>query len=111
MKVIRRMVGTVEVFVPQDALVEDGVDDLFSAIKESIDDPNPRIVLDMNDVGYADSVSLESLVTIADELGERSQPFKLVGLTPTCREILSLTGLMDRFQYFDSVEAAVRSFL
>ena len=111
MKIIRRTVGTVDVCTPQEALVDDNAAQFIETLKTYLNGPNARVVVAMNDVGYMDSTALEGLARIADELAERSQQLKLAEAAPTCREILSLTGLSSRFQFFDSVDAAVRSFL
>lgn len=111
MKVERRTVGTAEVCAPQEALVDDGALEFTKILKACINGPNPRVVIDMNEVGYMDSAALEGLIETANELSERSQQLKLAGVTPTCREILEITGLSSRFQFFQSVDAAVRSFL
>ena len=96
MKIIRRTVGTVDVCTPQEALVDDNAAQFIETLKTYLNGP---------------SAALEGLARIADELAERSQQLKLAEAAPTCREILSLTGLSSRFQFFDSVDAAVRSFL
>ena len=111
MKVARRTVGTVEVCAPQEALVDDGAAEFTLALKSYVNGPNPRLVVAMNDVGYMDSTALEGLLEVADELGDRSQQLKLAAVTATCREILQATGLSGRFEFFESVDAAVRSFL
>lgn len=111
MKIERQTVGTVEVCAPQDALVDDGAEEFAGELKAFLGRPNPRVVISMKSVGYMDSIALEGLVSAADELSERSQQLKLAGVTPTCREILELTGLAGRFQFFKDVDAAVRSFL
>jgi len=111
MKIVRRTVGTVEVLAPQDALVDEGAVEFNELLTTFLNSPNPRVVVAMNDVGYMDSTALEKLVSATETLTERGQQLKLATVTPTCREILSLTGLNERFQYFESVDAAVRSFL
>lgn len=111
MKVVRRTVGTVEVCAPQEALVDEGAAEFTLTLKSYVNSPNTRLVVAMNDVGYMDSTALEGLVEVADELGDRSQQLKLAAVTATCREILQVTGLSGRFQFFENVDAAVRSFL
>ena len=111
MKVERRRVGTVDVCAPLDALVDEGAVEFGDALTTCLKGVNPRVVVDMSEVGYMDSVALEVLLDAADELAERSAQFKLAGVTPTCREIVELTGLSDRFQFFEDVDAAVRSYL
>ncbi len=111
MKIDRRTVGTVEVCAPQDALADDGAEAFSQALLSYVNGTNPRVVVAMDEVGFMDSVALEGLVTAGNELNARSQQLKLAGVTATCREILELTGLSDRFQFFEDVDAAVRSFL
>ncbi len=42
---------------------------------------------------------------------DRGGRLKLVAVSPTCREILELTGLSGRFQFFEEPNDAARSFL
>ena len=111
MKIERRRVGTVDVCAPLDALVDDGTVEFGHVLKSCLTGVNPRVVVDMAEVGYMDSAALEVLLDAADELAKRSADFKLAGVTPTCREIVELTGLSDRFQFFEDVDTAVRSYL
>ncbi len=111
MKIERRSVGTVEVCTPMDALVEDGSRKFSESITECLHGSNPRVVVDMGEVGYMDSVALEGLLSIAEGLAHRGAQLKMASMTPTCREILELTGLSEQFQFFEDVNAAVRSFL
>jgi len=111
MKIVRRTVGTVEVCAPQEALVDEGAAEFNELLRTYLGGANPRVVLAMNEVGYMDSTALEGLVSVADGLSESGNQLKLASVTPTCREILSLVGVSDRFQYFEGVDAAVRSFL
>ncbi len=111
MKIEHRTVGTVEVCSPMDALVDEAATQFSEVLKGCVGGSNPRIVVDMSEVGYMDSAALEGVLTIADDLGERGAQLKLAAVTPTCREILELTGLSGRFQFFEDVNAAVRSFL
>ncbi len=111
MKISRQTVGTVDVLAPSEALLDDAAEQFLGAVRTAISSRNPRVVVDMKDVGYLDSIALEGFVQVADELRSRSAQLKVSGVTPTCREILELTGLGDRFQFFESVDGAVRSFL
>ncbi len=111
MKIERRTVGTVDVCAPQDALVDEASEEFKQVLQGCLRGANPRMVVDMNEVVYVDSAALEALAGVADELGERGVQLKLAGVTPTCREILELTGLSGRYQFFEDVDAAVRSYL
>ena len=111
MKTEIRTVGTVEVCTPMDALADEAAAQFCDAMRTCVGGANPRVVVDMTEVGYMDSAALEGMLDIADELGERGAQIKIAAITPTCREIMALTGLSGRFQFFEDVNAAVRSFL
>jgi len=70
-----------------------------------------RFVIDATEMTFVDSFGLETLVEITDEVGAGGQQLKLCGISDTLREIMSLTGLTSKFQQFEDVQSAVRSFL
>jgi anti-sigma B factor antagonist len=70
-----------------------------------------RFILDVSRMSFVDSFGLETLVDITDELGASGQSLKLCGTSDTLREILAITGLTPKFQQFEDVQTAVRSFL
>lgn len=70
-----------------------------------------RFVIDASDMTFVDSNGLEALVDITVEVSAGGQQLKLCGISDTLREIMNLTGLMSRFQQFEDVQSAVRSFL
>ncbi|MEK6674341.1 MAG: STAS domain-containing protein [Planctomycetota bacterium] len=111
MKIEQRQVGTVDVFAPVGALVEDDAQDFCRRLRQRMQLPNIRIVLSFEEVPYVDSVALEGLLQAAADMGERGSELKLAGVTPTCREILELTGLSNHFRLFGGLQDAVRSFL
>ena len=111
MRIEQQRVGSVDILMPVGALVdEDGeqfVDTLLTRLRIS----NPRLVLAMQEVPYMDSAALALLVLSSDRLVDRAASLKLAAVTSTCREILELTGLSDRFQFFNAMEDGVRSYL
>jgi anti-anti-sigma factor len=111
MKIDHQTVGTVEVCMPMGALVDDDAQRLREHLLTRAEGSNPRFVVGMADVPCLDSAGLEGLLTVADTLQARGIRLKLVGVTPAGREIFEITGLASHFQFFESVEDAVRSFL
>lgn len=106
-----QLIGTVEVCTPSDAIADEGTEAFAKVLSSILSKPNARLVIAMNHVGYMDSAALEAMLDAAEEFNDRSLTLKLAGLTPTCREILELTGLSGRFQFFKDVDAGIRSFL
>jgi anti-anti-sigma factor len=111
MKIERQEIGTVEILSPQDVLAEAEVEEFRAILERRLAGANPRVAISLQAVPYMDSAALNVLVTAAEELAGRGTRLKLVSVSPTCREILELTGLAERFQFFDNPQDAVRSFL
>ncbi len=111
MRIDQQQVGTVEVMTPFGTLVEDDATTFAQKLQRRLSTSNSRVVLDLHEVPYVDSAALEALADAADSMEERSTRLRLVGVTPTVREVLELTGLSRQVQFFEQVEDAVRSFL
>ncbi|MFH0982688.1 MAG: STAS domain-containing protein [Planctomycetota bacterium] len=111
MKIDHQTLGTVDVYVPIGALVDEDAERARDHLLAQAEGLSPRFVVGMEEVPYMDSAALEGLLSVADTLQSRGVRLKLVGVNATCREIFEITGLANHFQYFESVEDAVRSFL
>lgn len=110
MKISESKVGTVDVMRIGGPLVDDDAEAFISLVKRKLDTPNPRIVLDMEQVAYLDSRGIEGLVETADELEQRGARLRLAAVSSTCREVLDLTGHAHRADFFEDAQTAVRSF-
>ncbi len=111
MKIEQQQVGTVDVFAPVGALVDQDAETFSKLLLDRVAEPNPRVVVSLSDVPYMDSIALEGLLDATDELADRAVSLKLVRVSSTCREIFELTGVSGRFSFFADVQDAVRSFL
>ena len=103
--------GAVVVLRPIGALTVADADDLKDQMFGLRTKSLGRIVLDVSAIPFVDSRGLEVLVEVARELTRTGQTLKLAGLTEVLDEVLKLTGLNSLFEYFEDVNAAVRSFL
>lgn len=111
MKIERQQVGTVDVLTPIGALVDEDAEEFSRILLEHLSSANPRVVVALQEVPYMDSVAIEGLLNTADELSYRATGLKLVHVSPTCREILELTGHSEKFRFFSEVQDAVKSYL
>lgn len=111
MKIEQQQVGTVDVFAPVGPLVDQDGEAFAKLLLQRVQSSNPRVVVSMQGVPYMDSVAVEALLDATDGLADRATCLKIVEMTSTCREILELTGVAERFQFFEDVQDAVRSFL
>lgn len=111
MKIGRQKIGTVEVLSPVGPLTDEDAKQFGKTLRERVTVPNPRLVVVLKEVPVLDSVALESLLDASDQLAPLATSLKLAEVTPTCREILELTGLSGRFRIFNETQDAVRSFI
>lgn len=111
MKVDVEKHGTVNVVVPRDALTEAAVGDVQQVLESEVRQTRVRLVLDLTHVPFVDSAGIEFLLTVAGNASAGAMRPRLAGVNETVREALFLTGTLPRFYLFDSVEAAVRSYL
>jgi anti-anti-sigma factor len=103
--------GAVTVLKPMGPLVQGDADQFRARVDEVMQRSLGRFVIDAGGVAYVDSHGLETLVAITDELGTSGRALRLCGSGETLRETLDVTGLADRFEHYDDITAAVRSFL
>ena len=111
MKIEQQQIGTVDVFSPIGALVDQDGESFVKTLGQRLKSANPRVVVAMHEVPYVDSAALEGLLNATEELQERASALKLANVTSTCREIFELTGVASRFRFFKDVQDAVKSFL
>jgi anti-anti-sigma factor len=111
MKIDHQTYGTVDVCMPMGPLVDEDAERVRQHLLDRAGGANPRFVVGMEEVPYVDSAGLEGLLTVAEALRARGVRLKLVGVSPACREAFEITGLASGFQFFETIEDAVRSFL
>jgi anti-sigma B factor antagonist len=69
-----------------------------------------RIVLDLRDMNYVSSAGLRSFIILAKHARSRNQTIALAGMQEEITEIFEISGLLELFAVYDSVEAAVAAF-
>lgn len=111
MKIDHQTLGTVDVCMPVGPLVDEDGGRMREHLLARTEGQTPRYVVRMEQVPYMDSAAVEGMLEVVDALQSYGMRLKLAEVTPTCREIFEITGLSRHFQFFESVEDAVRSFL
>jgi len=66
-----------------------------------------RIVVDLRDMNYVSSAGLRSFIILAKHARSRNQTIALAGMQEEITEIFEISGLLELFAVYDSVEAAV----
>ena len=111
MNIKTQQCGAVSVVQPDGPLIGEAGEILKSQLQTQIKEHLGRVVLDASTIPYLDSLGLESLVEITEELGLSGQALKLCHPNPTVKEVFDLTGLSHQFEFYEDTHAAVRSFL
>lgn len=86
--------------------------DLASAPKLEaalLEETDRTVIVDLREVGFMDSTGLRSLLAGQEAVAEGGGRMILVFEDGPVERILDLTGLADRFEVLDSVEAAARA--
>jgi len=82
---------------------------LRDTVKELVSQNN-RIVLNLGQVSYIDSVGLGTLVALYTTANKGGGAIKLANLTKRVGDLLQVTKLLTVFEVFDSEQKAIDSF-
>lgn len=111
MKIEKIQHGTVIVMVPAGALVEEEVEDFAKQLRECLQNGNTKIILQMNNVPFVDSVGLESILALYGEAMSLGGELKISAPTEIGRDILKATRLNNLIEVHASTPDARRSFV
>lgn len=84
--------------------------ELRTRIKQLVESGRSRIILDLGQVDYIDSVGLSSLISSYATARSKGGDLKLLHLTSHLRGLLQITRLITVFDIFDTLEEARKSF-
>lgn len=111
MDIVEQKSGAVLVVKPAGPLTGDSGAQLRDRVRMLAPGALGRLVLDFHDVPFLDSKGIEALLDAADAFSDLGLPLKLCHTPPTVREVLRVTGNSAPFEFFEDVQAGVRSFL
>jgi anti-anti-sigma factor len=111
MEITEQRHGAVTVLKPSGPLVQNDAVMFRQRLSDVMGKSMGRFVVDAASIAYVDSQGLEVLVQAGDELLSSGRALRMCGTTETLREAIDLTGHAERFEHFQDVNAAVRSFL
>lgn len=101
-------VGSRTVLAPKKSLTYENVEELETTFWESFNEHKSDIILDCKYVNYMDSEALEALVRVHEELRNRGNVLKIIGLNDVCRDIFVATRLI-HLQVYEDIHQAIRS--
>lgn len=83
---------------------------LRTRIKQLVEAGYARIILNLQEVNYIDSVGLSTLVASYTSARKQGGDVKLLHLTTQVHDLLQITRLSTVFEIYDNLEEAQRSF-
>lgn len=102
--------GDVTVMNLKDDLVGQEVESFTHRASQAVAARQVQLVIDMSLCKGIDSAGLEALLDLQGKCETEFGTTKLCGLDETCKRILEITRINRRFEAFDTLEAAVKSF-
>jgi len=83
---------------------------LRERVNQLVEDGHTRIILNLEQVDYIDSVGLSSLVASFTVARKKGGDLKLLNLTKRVKDLLQITRLITVFETFENLDAAQKSF-
>jgi anti-sigma B factor antagonist len=83
---------------------------LRSKIKQLIDAGSRRLILDLGEITYIDSVGLGTLVASLTSMRKQGGDLKLLRLPQGVHQLMQITRLVTVFEIHNSLESALQAF-
>jgi anti-sigma B factor antagonist len=112
LRITERQIGDVSILDLSGQLVLDDGDAVFrDAVNDLIARNRLKMVVNLGDVTYIDSAGIGVLIGRFLGLRRRGGDMRLAHLTSRSHRVMTITHLLNVFDAYDSVEAAVQSFV
>lgn len=111
MEITRRQQGAVGILALRGALNADGARLLKDKVDECIRGGALRLVIEVGQVPFIDSVGLEHLQDLVSQIGKRGGDVRVASPNDVCKDIFHATRMETFIQVYDESESAVRSLL
>jgi anti-anti-sigma factor len=103
--------GAINVIAGSVPLNSECVEQLTSVVEQCFGEGPACIVLDMSEIPLIDSIGLELLLTLQEQVEANAGTVKLAAPNALCRDILNVTGVIHQFEIHREAKSAVGSFL
>ena len=89
----------------------DDLDDFTTLLNSFIDRvPNGKFLFDLYEMPYITSAIIGKFVSFIKRIMEQGANVKFCNLRPQVKNIFVVTGLVELFEIYDSIEAAIRRY-
>lgn len=90
-------------------LTSDDADGFQRSVREMVNNFNTNVIINCKDLGLIDSVGLESLLWLSDELTRAGSKLRFAAVPFAVERIFELTRLTRVFSCHETIEQAARS--
>lgn len=97
------------VIAVQGEISADELSPLKRLLDERLEEDARDFVIDVAEVPFIDSVGLETLLWLQDQVGEKLGQVRLVGVGKDFHKVLEITRLQNDFEAHDDLDSAIRS--
>ena len=111
MEIHEQRQGAVTILKPMGALIEPESRLFKEQALKTLNKSLGHVLVDSSAIPFLDSTGIEALVDLTEQLSQSGRALKLCAANETLKKVLELTGWSHAFEYFDDVNAGVRSFL
>ena len=111
MRIETQKVGAVTVLEPHGPVVQEDATAFGQHLEQTLHQSMGRLVIDVSEVPYLDSLGLQILADAAEQLQNTGQSLRLSGANETLRTVFEITELHHHFDHYQDIHTAVRSFL
>lgn len=101
---------TVAVLTSKEDLTRDSIEQFRHVAEKCMNEGFHNLLVDCTQVHAIDSVGLEALLELQDRCEDQLGCVKLCALEESISKILDITRLVRRFESFEDLDSAVRSF-
>jgi anti-sigma B factor antagonist len=109
MKIEERAIGDVVVLDVLGKIFGEGNELLRDKVNSLVNQGRKKIILNLAGVPYVDSAGLGEMISAYTTVTRQGGSLKLLHLTKSLTDLLSITKLLTVFETFDSEDEAVRS--
>lgn len=88
----------------------DEADSFQRKVRDTVENFNSNVIVDCSELTLIDSVGLESLLWLSDELNRNGNKLKFATVSQTVQRVFQLTRLNRVFSTYESIEQAAKSF-
>jgi anti-anti-sigma factor len=110
MSIVADTYGSMTVLAASPVLTKNEVDEFGRIGSEQVRAGVRWFILDLAKLTYLDSRGLEGLLDFQEEVEERGGCVKVAGLKGPCRQIFEMVRFDKKFETFETVHDALRSF-